>query len=116
MVKNQKVDEVAHARPTDPFTSHLAARGVEVRKQRDRVLAILSDGRAWTDEEIVAEHQRRSVILGWPRASASGLRSRRSELAKDGLVEPVEDPSARTVLGGHTLRWRLAPRADEPCL
>lgn len=101
----------AHARPTDPSTSHSAAARVDVPGQRARVLDILHDLGPSTDEELVAEHHRRTATRRWPRASASGLRSRRAELVRDGLVEPVEDPDARTVLGGRALRWRAVEDA-----
>jgi len=99
------MSETAHARRTDPGTSHLAAAAVDVPKQRARVYAILLDLGDLTDEEIANEHERRTVVYGWPRASASGLRSRRHELHRDGWVLPVIDPAARTALGHLTLRW-----------
>lgn len=97
----------ARTRAGDPGTSYMAAAKVDVPKQRARVLAILTDIGPATDEELVREHARREIVENWPRASASGLRSRRAELFEDGVVEAVEDPDARTTLGNHALRWRV---------
>jgi len=105
---------LAPTRRTDPWTSYVAARGVDVGGQRLRVFAILVESGPLTDEELVREHHRRMIDRGWPRASASGLRSRRHELTVDGYVEPVEDSTARTTLGGRTLRWRVVPRVELP--
>jgi hypothetical protein len=99
----------APTRRGDPWTSYLAAGGVDVATQRVRVFVILNELGPLTDEEMVAEHDRRVRTLGWRTASASGLRSRRAELTHDGFVQPVEDPNARTVLGGVTLRWQVNP-------
>lgn len=74
-------DERAHARRTDPDTSHAAARSVvELRPRQQAVLDVLrSYGRALTDEEIAERYD-------GPQQSPSGLRTRRSELVSKGFA------------------------------
>ena len=94
----------AHARRTDPETSHEAAATVDVATERARVLSILLDHDALTDEEIEAIHQWREKSRGWGPSSGSGLRSRRAELVREGLV--VErDRLGQTRSGRRSIRW-----------
>jgi hypothetical protein len=73
---------MARARNTDPMTSHLAAESVrDVTKTQEYVLRALR--RARTDVELVEAYQNMKTA---PRASESGIRSRRAELVRRGLV------------------------------
>jgi hypothetical protein len=73
---------MAHARTTDPLTSHLAAASVTNQKTiRYWVLKLLDKPR--TDVELVELFDK---VKGTPRASQSGIRSRRAELVADGLI------------------------------
>lgn len=88
----------AHARRTDPGTSHAAARSVE--NLRPRQLAILETLRRCgplTDEGIAMRY------VG-PLQSPSGMRTRRRELVDAGLVEDTGERS-RTRAGRSTILW-----------
>ena len=73
---------MARARNTDPLTSHLAGASVgDVTKTQEYILRALRRSR--TDVELVeAYHSLKTA----PRASESGIRSRRAELVRKGLV------------------------------
>lgn len=76
---------MAHARTTDPQTSHEAAASVHNENTiRYWVLKLLDRPR--TDAELVEVY---GMMKYAPRASESGIRSRRAELVADGLVEPT---------------------------
>ena len=73
---------MAKARNTDPITSHLAAESVrDVTATQEYVLKALRRNR--TDVELVEAY--RSLKTA-PRASESGIRSRRAELVRKGMV------------------------------
>ena len=73
---------MARARNTDPITSHLAGASVgDVTKTQEYVLRALRRSR--TDVELVEAY---NGLKTAPRASESGIRSRRAELVRKGLV------------------------------
>jgi len=73
---------MARARNTDPVTSHLAAEAVDnITKTQEYILKCLRRPRA--DVELVAAYRNMRTA---PRASESGIRSRRAELVDRGLV------------------------------
>lgn len=82
-IMDHQLDLFAHARETDPETSHHAAGSVSSHQAaliRTRVMSVLKDTPA-TDEAVIdafASH-------GWP-GSPSGIRTRRSELVEAGHV------------------------------
>ena len=79
------------ARTTDPKTSHDAAESVQdVTATQDYVLRALRKPR--TDVELLEAYRN---FKRAPRASESGLRTRRSELVRQGLVR---DSGRRVVL------------------
>lgn len=79
------------ARRTDPKTSHDAAESVyDVTATQDYVLRALRKPR--TDVELLEAYRN---FKRAPRASESGLRTRRSELVRQGLVR---DSGRRVVL------------------
>ena len=85
----------ARARNTDPKTSHDAAASVkDITLTKHYILKCLV--RARTDVELVEAYQN---LKGAPRASESGIRSRRAELVREGYVVPtgleVKLPSGR---------------------
>ena len=83
--------EMVSARNTDPATSHDAADSVsEVTLTQSFVLRVLRRPRV--DVELVRAYQNMKTA---PRASESGIRSRRAELVKQGLVR---DTGRRTRL------------------
>jgi len=73
---------MARARNTDPVTSHLAAESVgDVTRTQEYILRALRKAR--TDVELVEAY---TNLRTAPRASESGIRSRRAELVRKGLV------------------------------
>lgn len=65
------------------------------------------------DHELVAEYEAARATRRWPYAAASSIRSRRNELAQDGVLEPVPDVT-RATPGGYRARvWRIASREDD---
>lgn len=73
---------MAKARKTDPVTSHLAAESVkDVTATQEYVLKALRRSR--TDVELVEAYR---ALRTAPRASESGIRSRRAELVRKGMV------------------------------
>ena len=73
---------MARARNTDPLTSHLAGASVgDVTKTQEYILRALRRSR--TDVELVEAY---NSLKTAPRASESGIRSRRAELVRKGLV------------------------------
>jgi predicted ArsR family transcriptional regulator len=95
--------EWAHARRTDPETSHAAAASLKAETlsaQRARVYDYLKQYGPMTDAMLVA---------GILKMSPSGLRTRRSELVRMGLVE---DTGRRERLrsGRKAIVWRALER------
>lgn len=84
----------AHARRTDPDTSHAAAASVKVRQSQERILALLRRTGPVTDSELIDAATYEPWLM-----SPSGIRSRRAELVDAGLVEDsgqrVRLPSGR---------------------
>lgn len=83
------------ARNTDPSTSHEAAKSVkDITLTKRYIMKCLI--RARTDVELVEAYNN---LKEAPRASESGIRSRRAELVREGYVVPtgleVQLPSGR---------------------
>ena len=98
----------AHARESDPHTSHDAARSLSPDKLRDSQKAVLGHFRKFgpmTDTDLV------NIYVGSPQ-SRSGLRTRRNELVDRGLVE---DTGARKKLptGRNAIVWRATPPSPQ---
>lgn len=101
---------VAHARRTDPATSQKAAETVtrrDLKNAGEMVLRILREHGPMTDERLVEtyerEQQSRPAFL---LQSPSGIRTRRSELARAGLV--VKHGTGKTRLGKPADVWKVA--------
>lgn len=74
-----------YARKTDPGTSHIAARSVQnISPTQQGILNLLKDG--MNDESLVNVYTGLAKGGYVPAASESGIRSRRAELVKQGLV------------------------------
>ena len=85
---------VPRARNTDPKTSHDAAATISKTKLRETqkaVLDVLGILGSATDEQLVDEYSRLSNIGHFyiPMQTASGIRTRRKELADRGLIKNV---------------------------
>jgi hypothetical protein len=77
-----------NARSTDPQTSHDAAASVgNITDTKKAIVRILEVHGPLTDPEINAKYNKMVNLGIAPRASESGLRSRRSELVNIGVVE-----------------------------
>lgn len=72
----------AMARNTDPIESHIAAKKVSTGTQRAIVMRILYEHPGIGNDDVIDIVRRQNI-----RAAPSGLRSRRAELERDGLVE-----------------------------
>lgn len=100
----------AHARNTDPETSHEAAASLTSEKirasQRD-VLNLLTAAGPLTDEALVALYERFADQGQLVRQSPSGIRTRRKELERRGEVVAT---TVRAVLasGRRAIVWRAA--------
>lgn len=96
----------AHARWADPDTSHEAAASVTaITATRRAILDVLETFGPCTDEEI-------ATFYRGPRASPSGLRTRRAELVRGGHVydtghRGVLQSGRRAVVWGLTADTRL---------
>jgi hypothetical protein len=100
----------AHARTTDPGTSHEAAASLSaprVRKTQLRLLVILATADDPVDDTELAATYTRT----WPGeyVSPSGLRTRRSELVDLGLVEDSGE-RVRLTSGRRAVLWRITDK------
>ena len=101
----------AKARKGDLDTSHEAARTVRMGRNHAAVLEVLRDLGPVTDEKLVAEYEaRRCDYRDVPVQSASGIRSRRAELADLGLVEARG--RARSASGRRAYLWAVVDEAQ----
>lgn len=106
----QSQGEQAHARKSDPVTSHQAAASVvNIGRTREAIRSILKQFGPQTDEQIWSNYQREWIHKGATQtASPSGLRSRRAELVRMGFV--VEAGTGKTAAGRACAIWKLAGR------
>lgn len=71
----------AHARTTDPHTSHQAAATVtDITRLQANVLALFHHQGDMTDAELIDLYRQMADGGDYPPASESGIRTRRSEL------------------------------------
>lgn len=102
--------EQAHARATDPETSHEAAADVSRRltANQEAVLRLFRRNRLMTDVGLLAmyaEAYKRSGSHFWPQQSPSGLRTRRKELTTQRWLR---DSGERALVGGrHHIVWGI---------
>ena len=104
--KNKDLGGRAHARRSDPETSHAAARSTgELRESQQAVLSVIASARQpLTDEAIIRLYN--VSFPPRPPQSESGIRSRRSELVALGRV--VHDGYGKTRSGRKSRKWRAA--------
>jgi hypothetical protein len=93
------------ARKSDPVTSHEAAESVKNLSATKEGILIALGSRSMSDSQIAWEYNRLVLSNKAPMASESGLRSRRSELVADGLVEA--DGFGKTPFGRRTILWKV---------
>lgn len=101
----ERTPERAHARRSDPETSHAAAESIStdrLRRSQEAVLAVFDElgGRA-SDSQV-------AVRYSGPRQSPSGLRTRRRELVDLGYLR---DSGERVMLpsGRRSIVWERTP-------
>lgn len=82
-----------YARQTDPQTSHDAAKSVGNVTATQNTILLLLNIEGMTDTDLVLAYSRmnRTSPETAPRASESGIRSRRAELVARGLVQDSGD-------------------------
>lgn len=102
---------VARARGTDPWTSHAAARSIEVealRASQQAVLDCFASHGPMHHERLIeiygAEYRERA----WPPQSVSGLRTRTHELVEAGVVMN-SGRVIRLASGRRSIIWKLTP-------
>lgn len=84
-----------YARKTDPGTSHAAARSVQnISPTQQAILGLLKD--RMNDEALINVYNAMARGGYVPAASESGIRSRRAELVKQGLVIDTGERSLMT--------------------
>lgn len=94
----------ARARKTDPQTSHAAAASVkDISLTKHYILKCLV--RARTDVELIEAYGK---LKNAPRASESGIRSRRAELVREGYVVPT-GLEVQLESGRYAKVWQVAP-------
>lgn len=97
-----------HTRTLDPSTSHQAAASVRnVGKTQQVILKLLTEY-ALADQDLIQFYNNRArTDVNVPRASESGIRSRRAELVELGLVK---DTGRRQKLdsGRSAIIWSVA--------
>lgn len=94
---------MASARHTDPSTSHEAAMTVgRITETQEFILKALK--RPATDVDLLERYRNYKTA---PYASESGIRSRRSELVKQGLVVDT-GKRVRLLSGRNAIVWQVA--------
>ena len=102
----------AVSRRTDPATSREAAASVvdPSKGTYRRILSLLRTFRdGLTDEQLLDEWTCNAAVIpfdAWPPISPSGLRSRRNELTRRGLIVDSGE-RAKTRAGRRSIVWRL---------
>lgn len=99
-----------HARTTDPLTSHLAALSVANIEATKLVIKFLLMSPK-TDQELIDEYMTGAQLGKWPKASESGIRTRRSELVEAGEVEATGE-KRKTESGRFANVWAMVERAE----
>lgn len=100
----------AHARHTDPSTSHEAAKSLSsdtLRKSQLAVLTVLYKSGPMDDQDLVLEYGLSEASAATPQ-SDSGLRTRRKELVSQGLVN---DSGMKTL--STSGRWMIVWQVTE---
>ena len=100
-------DNQAHARNTDPETSHMAADGVDVGRTKRLIMAVLVARRDLHRGPAAASEITARILGSGHRVSESGVRSRLAEMVREGSVL-VTDTDGYTASGRQCRRYRIA--------
>jgi len=104
IVYSKIAKSAAHARRTDPQTSHEAAKSVRnISETHAIIMDVFSSKGPLTDEQLIAIIRRAPDV----RVSDSGIRSRRSELVKLGKIRE-HNQNGRTTSGRKCTVWEIA--------
>lgn len=96
---------MTRARSSDPVTSHLAAQGLQLAESQAVVLRLLREaGQPLADHELVE----RAMGEGC-RLTGQRIRTARSELAGQGLVQVALGVFHKTPAGRRAQTWQAAP-------
>jgi hypothetical protein len=97
------------ARNTDPKTSHDAAKSVSNVERTKEIIWHMLRILPSTDEQLVIAYNELVNInpSSTPQASESGIRSRRSELVGEGMIEDTGE-RAKTRSGRSAIIWRAS--------
>jgi len=95
-----------NTRTNDPQTSHEAAETVKNVTQTQQAILKLLTAQQMTDEQLFPAHVRKAELGLWAYASESGLRSRRCELVRVGMV--IEVSRSKTKFGRNSIVWGIA--------
>lgn len=96
----------AHARKSDPQTSHDAAASVQNISETQQAILNILKHRRLTDEQIINRY--RDSPFSLPKATDSGIRSRRAELVRIGKVRKANSDLGRTASGRACAVWEIA--------
>ena len=103
-----ELELTAHARHTDPSTSHEAAASLSsdaLRKSQYAVLSVLRECGPLDDQRLLTEYAWSELL---PQ-SDSGLRTRRKELVSQGLVED-SGVKASSLSGRRMIVWQVTDK------
>jgi len=97
----------ARARNSDPGTSHAAAAraSCNLRDSQITVLAQFASSRKMTDEQLVDRINEQKI-----KTTDSGIRSRRAELAKAGMLEECGKVPLRS--GSNGRLWKATDKGN----
>ena len=108
-------DLFAHARNTDPETSHEAAESIDnLTERQTAVLVILEEfGGQLADHELVRQYEKHGSWYSVPKQTPQSIRSRRSELVKRGLVDHWPGNFVKTESGRRARVWAVTDAGRE---
>lgn len=108
------VSDRAHARTSDPWTSHAAAKAItkdDLRGTQAAVLACFNRFGPMHHERLVEVYEAKQSEFGWPQQSVSGLRTRTSELVGAGLLRDGRR-TVRLVSGRQSIVWEVPTKEE----
>jgi hypothetical protein len=97
---------IPRARNNDPVTSHDAAASVGDVTETQAIILMLLRETPMCDEKLIEQYRLGEKSWGYPHKSDSGLRSRRAELVRKGLVETL-GMQERMSTGRYAFVWQV---------
>lgn len=105
-----ELPDVAHARRSDPVTSHEAAASIpseKIRLSQEAILTVFRRFGPMYDEELQERYGRAQLQLNLPVQSESGIRTRRSELVTKGRLRDSGRKVTPPGKSRRTIVWEL---------